>query len=92
MPQLFRIGPYLVYFWANENEPLEPIHVHIAEGRPQADGTKVWLTGAGHCVLSHNRSQIPANILRRMLQLIEANSEEIVEKWLDMFGEISYFC
>ena len=27
----------------SEEEPLEPIHVHIAEGRPQADGTKVWL-------------------------------------------------
>lgn len=34
MPQLFRIGPYLVYFWSNENNPVEPVHVHIAEGRP----------------------------------------------------------
>ena len=76
MPQLFRIGPYLVYFWANENEPLEPIYVHIAEGRPQADGIKVWLTSVGHCILSHNR----------------ANNEEIVEKWLDMFGKVRYFC
>ena len=28
MPQVFKIGSYWVYFWANENEPLEPIHVH----------------------------------------------------------------
>ena len=28
MPQIFRIGPYIVYFWSNENEPLEPVHVH----------------------------------------------------------------
>ena len=33
MPQIFRIGPYIVYFWSNENDPLEAIHVHIAEGR-----------------------------------------------------------
>ena len=40
MPQLFKIGSYIVYFWANENEPLEPLHVHIAEGKPKADGKK----------------------------------------------------
>ena len=34
MPQIFKIGPYLIYFWANEGNPLEPIHVHIAEGKP----------------------------------------------------------
>lgn len=32
MPQLLKIGPYTVYFWSNENDPLEPVHVHIAEG------------------------------------------------------------
>lgn len=36
MPQIFRIGSYIVYFWSNENDPLEPIHVHIAEGRASA--------------------------------------------------------
>ena len=25
MPQVFKMGPYLVYFWSNENEPLEPV-------------------------------------------------------------------
>ena len=29
MPQVFKIGSYWVYFWANENEPLEPVHVHV---------------------------------------------------------------
>ena len=41
MPQIFKIGSYWVYFWANENEPLEPIHVHIAEGKPTANATKI---------------------------------------------------
>ena len=35
MPQVFKIGQYWVYFWANENEPLEPIHVHVSPGMPQ---------------------------------------------------------
>lgn len=40
MPQLFRIGPYVIYFWSNENYPIEPIHVHIAEGTPAKNATK----------------------------------------------------
>ena len=30
MPQIFRIAGYLIYFWSNENKPLEPVHVHIS--------------------------------------------------------------
>lgn len=41
MPQVFRIGPYTIYFWSNENKLLEPIHVHIAEGRATSHATKV---------------------------------------------------
>ena len=44
MPQVFKMGPYLVYFWSNENEPLEPVHVHISQGVPSRNSTKVWLT------------------------------------------------
>ncbi len=44
MPQILRIGPYIIFFWVNENEPIEPVHVHIAHGRPTANATKIWLT------------------------------------------------
>ncbi|MDY4140072.1 MAG: DUF4160 domain-containing protein [Eubacteriales bacterium] len=33
MPLVLRNDRYCVFFWANEGEPLEPIHVHVAEGR-----------------------------------------------------------
>ncbi|MFR8353558.1 MAG: DUF4160 domain-containing protein [Blautia obeum] len=29
MPQIFRIGEYWIYFWTNENQPLEPVHIHV---------------------------------------------------------------
>ncbi len=32
MPQIFRIGAYVIYFWANGSDPLEPVHVHMAKG------------------------------------------------------------
>lgn len=41
MPQVFKIGSYWIYFWSNENDPIEPVHVHIAEGKPKANGTKL---------------------------------------------------
>lgn len=34
MPQVFKVGSYWVFFWENECMPREPIHVHIAEGKP----------------------------------------------------------
>ena len=74
MPQIFRIGSYKVYFWSNENDPLEPVHVHIAEGRASANATKVWLTSSGKTLLCNNNSQIAKRELRKIMRIIEANS------------------
>jgi hypothetical protein len=43
MPQLLRVGSYCIYFWSNESDPLESIHVHISEGKPTANATKIWI-------------------------------------------------
>lgn len=32
LPKLFMVSGYTVYFWSNENG--EPIHVHVAKGKP----------------------------------------------------------
>ena len=92
MPQVFKIGGYLVYFWVNENDPLEPVHVHIAEGKPAKNGTKIWLTRTGGCILQNNNSQIPERQLRYMMQIISARHEMIISKWKETFGEISFYC
>lgn len=64
MPQVFRIGSYWVYFWANEGKPGEPVHVHVSEGNPSENATKIWLTASGKCLLAHNNSNIPPKALR----------------------------
>ena len=92
MPQIFRIGPYWIYFWANENKPIEPIHVHIAEGKPVENATKIWITQTGKCMICNNSSNIPEKKLKLIIRIIEANSEEIISKWTEFFGEIRYFC
>ncbi len=92
MPQVFKVGSYWVYFWANENEPLEPIHVHVAEGKPVANATKIWITKNGKCSLANNNSKIPSVILNRIMRIIEARSSEIIFKWTEYFHSISFYC
>lgn len=92
MPQIFKIGSYVVYFWMNENDPLEPIHVHVAEGVPTSGATKIWITRTGKCLLCNNTSKISSKKLSYIQRIIEARSKEIIQKWYDTFGEITYYC
>ena len=92
MPQILRIGPYSIYFWSNENAPLEPVHVHISEGRATAHATKLWITSTGKVILSNNNSKITDKILWKLIRMIEANSADFIDEWLYRFGEIRYFC
>lgn len=92
MPQIFRVAGYLVYFWSNENEPLEPVHVHITDGVPAANATKVWITKSGKCLLANNNSKIPERMLRDIMSVIEARSSEVIKSWYEFHNEISYYC
>lgn len=92
MPQVFKIGSYWVYFWSNENEPIGPVHVHVAQGSPTANGTKIWITKAGKCLLCNNNSRIPDKTLRNIMRIIEARSSEVIQKWHGYFRKISYYC
>ena len=92
MPRVFRIGSYWVYFWANESKPLEPMHVHVSEGEPSQNATKIWITKAGKCLLCHNNSHIPERVLRNIMAIIEARSDEVKQKWIAFFREERYFC
>lgn len=40
MPQVFRIGSYWVYFWTNEGDPLEPVHVHALATMKPSQGPR----------------------------------------------------
>ena len=92
MPQVFKAGSYWIYFWANESDPREPIHVHVSEGAPSADATKIWVTRSGKTLLANNNSGIRGNVLRNLRRIIEARSDEIVGKWKSFFGEVDFYC
>ena len=92
MPSLFSIGGYKVYFWANEN--MEPIHVHIAKGKPYASATKVWLTKSGGCILASNGSGISQKELNELMEIISAQFFLICAEWKRFFmvDEIRFYC
>lgn len=46
MPKIMEILGYIIYFWSNEGQPSEPVHVHISK-KPNKNGTKVWLKSDG---------------------------------------------
>ncbi len=92
MPQVFKVGSYFVYFWANESNPLEPVHVHASMGEPTPNATKIWITKHGKCLCCNNASKIPDRVLKNIMRTIESRSFEVVIKWKMFFGEISFYC
>ncbi len=92
MPQVFKIGSYWVYFWANESLPLEPIHVHISAGKPTQNATKFWITQSGKCLIANNNSKLDEKTLNYLRRAVEANIQIVIDKWISFFGEISYYC
>lgn len=92
MPQIFKIGSYTIYFWMNEGDPLEPIHVHAAQGVPSQNATKIWITKSGKCLLCNNNSRIPAKTLNIIMKVIDARSSTVINLWYSTFGQIQYYC
>ena len=37
-------------------------------------------------------SNIPPKVLRNIMAIIEARSDEVIGKWKNFFGETRYFC
>lgn len=92
MPKVFDAGPFSVYFWIGEGDPLEPVHVHVTTGVPAPEDTKFWMTKSGGVVLCHNKGRIPRAQLREIEDMIASQHRLIVSKWQARFGRVSYYC
>ena len=92
MPQIFKIGSYVIYFWSNEGEPSEPVHVHVSNGSPTPHGTKIWITKSHRCIVAHNKSKIPMHILNDIISVIEVQADLICAKWKEHFESINFYC
>ena len=81
LPKICRLGKYIIFFWSQEDG--EPIHVHVCEGVPHADATKIWMDGMVR--IAHNKSNIPLKDLNSIMRWLVANRELIESKWAKHF-------
>lgn len=77
------------YFWSNEysGTKMEPIHIHISKGIPTENSTKVWITKDG-IELCNNNSKLSSNELKKALDYIDHNRNNIIIAWYNHFGNL----
>jgi Domain of unknown function (DUF4160) len=80
MPVVFRWNGYRFHFFANEGDPREPVHVHIAKAGADA---KFWLYP--EVELAYNRG-FDARTIKRLREVVEDRCGEIEELWNDFFS------
>ena len=80
MPTVFRADGYRFFFYSNEGDPREPVHVHVERGGMEA---KFWI---GPDVSVAYNEGFNARTLREVAGLIAANMERIGEAWNEFFG------
>ncbi len=88
MPVYLRFRGWYVFFWSNEQS--EPIHFHIAEGKPGQNSTKVWILKNRSMRLQNNNSKVPSKVLSEIIMLMQLSIEEYEELWKSYQGEIHY--
>lgn len=91
MPDIVKAYGYHIYFWSNENEPLEYIHFHISR-TPHQNATKYWVLRDGTLMQANNNDNIPDNDLKKIIRFMSYKEqlERTKIKWIEHFGEISY--
>lgn len=90
MPKIVKLGDLLLFFWIGEDG--EPVHVHVAKGKPTQGATKIWLTRSGGCLLASNGSKLTKHELSIVMEYVTLNHGDICGLWKDTFqGDISFY-
>ena len=80
MPTVFRHEGYRFFFYSNEGDPREPVHVHVVKDRSEA---KFWVEPE---VRLERTAGFEARTLRRLAEVVTVNRERIKEAWHGHFG------
>lgn len=78
-PTILRFKAYRFFFFSNEGNPLEPIHVHIRKGEALA---KFWIQPNICLVESYGFN---SKELKEIEELVKKNEQEIKTKWNQYF-------
>ncbi len=79
MPVVFRRDGFRFFFYSNEGNPREPVHVHVRKGNGMA---KFWIAP----VALDASDGFDARTLRELTRMIEAEAALIERTWHDYFG------
>jgi hypothetical protein len=80
MPAVLRYKGYRFFFYSNEGEPREPLHIHVRKGEAVC---KFWLDPRPVVAQSHGMSSAE---LRELATVVLENREQIVRYWNEHFG------
>jgi hypothetical protein len=80
MPTVFRHGGYRFFFYSNEGDPREPIHIHVRDGSGEA---KFWIRDE---IALARSDGFDARTLRRLSGLVNENRDLIVRSWDEYFS------
>jgi Domain of unknown function (DUF4160) len=80
MPVILRFKGYRFFFYSNEGNPLEPVHIHVRNAEAEA---KFWLVPE---ILLARNDGFNARDLKELVDVVEQNSALFVEAWHEYFG------
>ena len=80
MPTVFRALGYRFFFYSNEGNPREPVHVHA---RGNGGEAKLWVEPDVSIAYSKG---LTARQLRELAEITRTRSAEISEAWHGHFG------
>jgi hypothetical protein len=80
MPAVFRQDGFRFFFYSNEGDPREPVHIHVMRG---GDEAKFWLYPVPSVAYNHGFN---ARALADLLRTVENRREDIERAWNDHFG------
>jgi Domain of unknown function (DUF4160) len=80
MPLLLRHGPYKFFFYSNEGNPREPIHVHVRSSNGEA---KIWLEPTIGLTESFGFN---SRELSAIIKIVIDNRAAFERAWCEYFG------
>lgn len=81
MPAVFRDRGYRFFFFSNEGNPREPMHIHAKKGGARA---KFWIDPA---VAVADTYGIDSTELRDLARVVEEHKDLIERTWNEFFPE-----
>jgi hypothetical protein len=81
LPVILRYKGFRFFFYSNEGNPREPVHVHVRKGESEA---KFWVDPD---IALESSYEITSSQLREIEGVIRQNQELILRTWHEHFGE-----